>query len=604
MISTPPPVRLFLSFLCLSLLTGATATLSKQSSPGISHSAQQLTAENQSFQDQASLTSAQSVPSIPLDDDEISTLRKDLRRERKAWRRDNDDSQIEFAVTAPSQTTLREVIGGAGLPTVNAGQTVTVAPQIRTEVVSPAELFDEDEYNPERYYYAFQQVQQTVTTREYPVYEREDWDEVEEYTAPFTSATMLGDMDDNDETDLWPLNQAQPVLNTVEPANASYSLRRFRNAVDSQDSDEVVKTTLLQQTQVLNPSEVLINLAVATDAQTQQTITNPLIRDTDDLPDDADDDGSDPSDGDLQYLLVTSFIDNTAGSGKVWVIPKDSDDRDKGFVLIGGLQRPVGVCFDVNNEFLYVVDLTSESAGAIYQYEIDWDDDDKFELKKPEYTVVYEGQSPYDCSVDEYGNLFFVDPSANQVNMINYLDLWSGFLNQQIVLYSAVDDLVVSRPIAIETYEKKKVYWLNSENGSSNGLMITAPGRSEFMSEKRPTASVRDSREPFGIAVSDNYVYYTLSDGSVWAYDREDKDQVKLKTSGVLGQPRGACYGDDHVYVADHASGTIYRMDDDGGFETPEPFIRVEGAYNVHCVNEGSWLALGVALLIGLIVGN
>lgn len=600
MISNTPPVRLFLAFLSLSLLTGATATLSQQSSSSTSYLAQQLTAESLSFQDQAALTSAQSAPSIPLDDDEIKTLNKDLRRERKAWRRDNDDMQIEFAVTAPSQATLRAVMGGANLPTLNAGQTVTVTPQVRTEVVNPAELFDEDEYNPDRYYYAFQQVQQTVTTREYPVYEREDWDDVEEYTAPFTSATMLGDMDDNDETDLWPLNQARPVLNTFEPTNASYSLRRFRNAVDSQDIDEVVKTTLLQQTQVLNPLEVTNDLSVATDAQTLQTITNPLIRDTDDLPDDADDDGSDPSDGDLQFLLVTSFTDNTAGSGKVWVIPKDSDDRDDGFVLIGGLQQPVGVCFDVNNEFLYVVDLTSESSGAIYQYEIDWDDDDKFELKKPEYTVVYQGQSPYDCSVDEYGNLFFVDPSANQVNMINYLDLWSGFLNQHIVLYSAVDDLVVSRPIAIETYEKKQVYWLNSENENSNGLLITAPGRSEFMSDRRPTASVRDSREPFGIAVSDDYVYYTLSDGSVWAYDREDRDQVKLKTSGVMGQPRGACYGDDHVYVADHASGTIYRMKDNGSLETPDPFIRVDGAYNVHCVNEGSWLALGVALLLSL----
>ena len=596
MTSKPLSFWLLQVLLAISLVNVVTGSRLSQDAGPLT---QEMTAEGESFEEQAELTSAQSVPSIALDDDEISILRKDRRRERKAWRRDNDDEQMDFAVVT-DQTTLRNVIGGTTLPSLTAGKSATVAPRVRTEVVTPEEMFDTDEYNPERYYSSFQQLQQTVLTTEYPVYEREDWDEIEEYTAPFTSETMLGDMDDNDETDLWPLNQAQPVITTTEPVNASYSLRRFRSAVNSEDTDEIVKTTLLQETQILNPSEVTDNLSVATDAQTLQTITNPIVRDLDDLPDDADDDGSDPSDGDLEFLLVTSFTENTVGSGKVWVIPKDSDDRDNGFVLIGGLQRPVGVCFDVNNEFLYVVDLTSENTGSIYQYEIDWDDDDKFELSKPEYTVVYEGRSPYDCAVDEYGNLFFVDPSANQVNMINYLDLWSGFLNQQIVLYSAVDDLVVSRPIAIDTYEKKKVYWLNSENQNTNGLLITAPGRSEFMSDRRPTASVRDTREPFGMAASDDYVYYTLEDGSVWAYDRDDKDKVKMKTSGVLSQPRGVCYGDDHIYVVDHSSGTIYRMDDDGDLETPDPFIRVEGAYNIHCVNYGEFLLLGLSILLGL----
>lgn len=66
----------------------------------------------------------------------------------------------------------------------------------------------------------------------------------------------------------------------------------------------------------------------------------------------------------------------------------------------------------MNNDFLYVVDHTFDpSIGLIYQYEIDWDDDDDFEIGSNVYTVVYEGSKANDCSVDEYGNLYFTNES-------------------------------------------------------------------------------------------------------------------------------------------------------------------------------------------------
>jgi 6-phosphogluconolactonase (cycloisomerase 2 family) len=70
--------------------------------------------------------------------------------------------------------------------------------------------------------------------------------------------------------------------------------------------------------------------------------------------------------------------------------------------LIASLDKPVGMCFDNNNEFLYVVDPTFGDQGYIYQFSIDWDDDDNFMLKNTEYTMVYQGANPYSSSVDEY----------------------------------------------------------------------------------------------------------------------------------------------------------------------------------------------------------
>jgi sugar lactone lactonase YvrE len=101
-------------------------------------------------------------------------------------------------------------------------------------------------------------------------------------------------------------------------------------------------------------------------------------RDDNDAPTDIDEEGDDPIDGDTEFILVTSFDAAQENTGKVWVVPKS--DEDEAYVLISGLDKPIGVCFDVNNEFLYVVDETQTDTGIIYQYEIDWDSDDDFQI--------------------------------------------------------------------------------------------------------------------------------------------------------------------------------------------------------------------------------
>jgi sugar lactone lactonase YvrE len=90
----------------------------------------------------------------------------------------------------------------------------------------------------------------------------------------------------------------------------------------------------------------------------------PLDRDDNEIPEDIDEDGDDNNDGDVQWVLVTSFDEKEAKSGKVWVVP--NDDNDEGFTLISGLTKPNAVCFDVNHEFLYVSDAVDDKNGILY----------------------------------------------------------------------------------------------------------------------------------------------------------------------------------------------------------------------------------------------
>ena len=166
--------------------------------------------------------------------------------------------------------------------------------------------------------------------------------------------------------------------------------------------------------------------------------SNSLNRDESLIPDSINDSGPDYNKGDTYFVLVTTFIEDQPGSGKLWVVPTDLKMREYSYELIIGLNRPTGVCFDKNHRFLYIVDNGFVGNGFIYQYEIDWKTDELFVLARNVYVVVYEGVDPYDCKVDEYGNLYFLEAEYDTINMISYLDLYSGFTNMNYTIYQSV----------------------------------------------------------------------------------------------------------------------------------------------------------------------
>ena len=240
---------------------------------------------------------------------------------------------------------------------------------------------------------------------------------------------------------------------------------------------------------------------------------NPLGRDTDLLPEDADDMGDDHRDGDLSWVLVTSFNQGVVNTGKVWAVPVDRSDRDEAFVLVGGLQTPTGVCFDPNHNFVYVCDPGQE---VIFQYQVDWEDDSKFVLQSDVVATIVTGVLAQDCSVDAYGALYYVDSRANAIGKVGYLDLWAGYLGQETIVYRGEDNPnTIAGPISIDVYDSETIYFVNNDNPAYMGLLNSAP---VDPSDGDVEIEVREDRTPWGVAVSDDYAYFTLSDGSVSVY--------------------------------------------------------------------------------------
>jgi hypothetical protein len=372
---------------------------------------------------------------------------------------------------------------------------------------------------------------------------------------------LSGDMYDNDETD-------SSYLTLVSPSSSTDAVNWEE---DIYDGDEQEYSDDKEGTD--NPAAVHSFL---------QEVDNALDRDEDDLPDDFDDSGDDASNGDLAFILVSTFVDGESGLGTVVVIPEEDEGT---FTLISGLDKPVGICFDVEHDFLYVVDSTFGTEGYIYQFSIDWDDDDTFELASPDYTIVYQGANPYSCFVDEYGNLYFTDASDNKVNMVQYLDLWSGFTNYFVTLYAKDDDHgQVSTPVGVTVYESEDLYFVNNNVDDSaavlvKGTAIVADTNGATLQDLAVT-----SYGGWGVAVSDDYVYFTTGGANVWVYDL-DEEELSIKSNKYIEDPRGICYSENSVYVADYARGQVTELEDDDDHEEGDLWEAVEHAYALFCVN-------------------
>lgn len=290
-----------------------------------------------------------------------------------------------------------------------------------------------------------------------------------------------------------------------------------------------------------------------------------------DTPNDIDEEGDDAKDGETMFVLATSFDGVTANDGKVWVIPRD--DEDDGYILISGLAKPVSLCFDVNNEFLYVVDHTfSETTGLIYQYEIDWDDDDDFEIGSNVYTVVYEGTKANDCAVDEYGNLYFTTEN-HQINIVSYLDLWSGVQNKQITLYNA-DSGKVNKPIGIDVIDSEDIWFVNGADVDNVGVLCRAETKASTTNGERIDKVVRGDTAPgHAVAATDDYVFFTAGN-VIYAYDIDDEELTTKNMEAT--NPTGLAFGDDDLFVVDRDNGSIFKIDaDDEDEELADPWVKI-----------------------------
>ena len=299
---------------------------------------------------------------------------------------------------------------------------------------------------------------------------------------------------------------------------------------------------------------------------------NPLQRDTDDLPSSPDSKGQDHSTGSLDFILVTTFDRGQGGSGEVWVVPPHH--KSLSFVLIGGLQTPTGVCFDVNNRFLYVCD---PAQGSIFQYEIDADQY-RFVLQSSTVATVYRGAAPTSCVVDAYGNLYYTDLGTNSVGMVDYLNLWAGFADEGETLFD--DKSTINVPMGIDVSGTDTVYWVNFVDTQNVGVLSRGPTRGG-----PSKVTLREDIQPLSLAIGHNLAYFSTADGDLWAYSLEKTPNLYLKLTG-LKNPRGVCYGDGRIYVSEFDKNRVLSVND-GKTEEKEGkvYVRIRNPYSLACIN-------------------
>jgi hypothetical protein len=218
---------------------------------------------------------------------------------------------------------------------------------------------------------------------------------------------------------------------------------------------------------------------------------------------------------------------------------------------------------------------------------------------------VYEGKTPSDCTIDGFGNLYFVDTNLNSIFSIGYLDLWGGFKNQHYVLYRQSEGQSnIQNPIALDVYDSKEMYFINNQDCESIGLLnhVSAVPTSE--NEQHIDIEVREPLKGWGVAYTENdYVFYSQSNGDVWAIDTKEDKKKYVKSTDFFRDPRGLCYGDGKVYVADYEKGEVYFMHDNSKVnEKPREFVKIQGAYGLYCINYdhdySGWIMMSLVALL------
>ena len=180
--------------------------------------------------------------------------------------------------------------------------------------------------------------------------------------------------------------------------------------------------------------------------------------------------------------------------------------------------------------------------------------------------MIYEGNLPTDCSIDSYGNLYFVESVTSSLNSVSYLDLFSGFKNKHYTIYEADEEQTdINTPVGIEVVDSTDAYFVNGVSGTVAGTLNKANLLVEYVNEEEIQVIKKHVAIARGVTYSDDdYIYYSLDNGEIWGIEAgADDDEAFLKSTEFYALPSGICYSDGTVYVADYDLGGIWSIDND-----------------------------------------
>ena len=275
--------------------------------------------------------------------------------------------------------------------------------------------------------------------------------------------------------------------------------------------------------------------------------------------------GRDYHEGKTKFVLITSFIEGENGTGKVWLV----QEGEEGSALIEGLNKPTGVCVDVNHQYMYVADLGYNTSGSIYQYAIKLSSK-SFEIVSNTSYSIYEG-TPFDCKVNKYGDLYFTDYYLGTINHVSYNDLALNYYGTYSVLYQEYG----AYPASLDLYEDKSiVFTMNNGTGGVYQYSFEFENNTQMTSE---------SNETWGIGLYGDIGFYAIGTPEVKALDLGSLLYETYQTSDLIS-PKGVCVGEENLYVADYDAGVLYKGSVNQK-ESLEVFAFVQAGFSCFCVN-------------------
>ncbi|OMJ85628.1 hypothetical protein SteCoe_13044 [Stentor coeruleus] len=364
--------------------------------------------------------------------------------------------------------------------------------------------------------------------------------------------------------------------------------------LSNSQADSLISETGFDLTQVEVESDSIAFLQLETSLQETEPVED-LMREEGIEPVEDGPAGVDYHEGDKQHIILTTFINDKPDTGKVWTYSFENPDKIRS--ILEGFQRPTGVCYDVNHDFMYVVDKGFDSGeGFIYQYQMNRKDD-YLDLANGVYVVVYTG-TPSDCKVDPYGNLYLLDSAASSISFIAYADLYFGYTNAYTTYYvQNEDNTIIDSPYALDLISNEDIYFINNNPDPTVSTLNLAEAEvDEINGEDILELVEEDEAVAWGVSVAGNIVYYSLDSGEIKGYNIERKT-VAVYSSDFFIAPRGLSYGDGKVYVADNGEGALYSMDYKSDSK-PKLIFYAQAINSVFCVNGASGLVLALGLLL------
>jgi hypothetical protein len=154
----------------------------------------------------------------------------------------------------------------------------------------------------------------------------------------------------------------------------------------------------------------------------------------------------------------------------------------------------------------------------------------------------------------------------------------------------------LSSVTGLDVVDSDDLWFTNQKNTPKSGVLNRTKAKTATLNKEGITSVVLSDESAYAVSVSDDYAFFT-TDTQLFMYDI-DETEVQLLSFG-FGAARGVSYGDDRVYVADHATGEVFKVkiDSDYGESEVDSWVQIEGAFGIHCINFGAQLFSALALM-------